>query len=168
MLIKERIEELFEYRDGNLYRKISLGNQKAGDMAGFMNKRGYWQIQFDGKKYQLHRVIFFLHNGYLPDELDHIDNDRGNNRIEKLRPATRSENLKNTSLRCDNTSGHKNVQFHKPTRKWKVSLRINGKKTHIGLYDDIDMAALAAEDARKLHNGEYANKGALNELQRRD
>ncbi len=160
MLTKQRIDELFEYCEGNLYRKISLGNQKIGDMAGFMNKRGYWQIQFDGKKYQLHRVIFFLHNGYLPDELDHIDNNRSNNKIENLRPATRSENLKNTLLRCDNSSGHKNVQFHAPTSKWKVSLRVNGKKKHIGLYDDIEIAALVADEARKLHNGVYANKGA--------
>ena len=160
MITQLDIVKNFTYKDGHLYWKKARSGIQVNNCAGCIDSKGYLRIKFNGKKYLNHRLIYLMHYGYLPKMLDHIDNNRSNNKIENLRPATRSENLKNTLLRCDNSSGHKNVQFHAPTNKWKVSLRVNGKKKHIGLYDDIEIAALVADEARKLHNGVYANKRA--------
>lgn len=39
-----------------------------------------------------HHVVWVWHKGYWPAELDHINGDKSDNRIENLREVTRSEN----------------------------------------------------------------------------
>lgn len=109
MLTQERVRELFEYReDGCLIRRVAKSNTKVGDVAGNLRGDGYLQVTIDRQGYLLHRTVFLYHHGYLPEnDLDHIDQDRTNNRIENLREVSRACNLRNTSNRCTNTSGVK-------------------------------------------------------------
>ena len=90
--------ELFEYRDGKLYNKVHR-NARApiGAEAGTKRPDGYRHINFNGKFKQSHIVIWEMHNGKVPDglELDHINRDRADNRIENLRAVTRSVNQHN-------------------------------------------------------------------------
>jgi hypothetical protein len=53
------------------------------------------RFKLNGKTYANHRVIFYLHNGWWPKEVDHINTDTFDNRIENLRAATKSENQAN-------------------------------------------------------------------------
>ena len=61
------------------------------------NKNGYIYCKLNGKNYRKHRIIAlqFIPNPENKPEVDHIDGDRKNNRIENLRWATRSENNSN-------------------------------------------------------------------------
>jgi hypothetical protein len=128
-LSKESLHELFEYRDGKLIRKnTTASNALAGTEAGtFDASTGYYRVYINGKKERVHRIIFLMHHGYLPKYIDHIDNDRKNNRIENLREATFAENCQNASRRKDNSSGYKNVIFSKNTNTWYVRIRANGE-----------------------------------------
>ena len=61
------------------------------------NNTGYLQIRLSGKMYSLHRVIAtqYLDNPNNYNEVDHIDHDKSNNRIENLRYVSHSENVRN-------------------------------------------------------------------------
>jgi len=88
-----------------------------------------------------HRLIFFYHNGYFPEgQVDHIDRNKKNNRIENLREVSRQCNLRNTGNSKANTSGVKGVSKH--YSGWKAGVTINGKNKHICYTKDFDEAVL--------------------------
>lgn len=115
--------------EGNLYRA-------NGKLVGNNMTVGYKRCQL-WKNNQLiitlsqARIIFFLHYGYWPIEVDHKDRDRSNNRPSNLRDITRSLNQHNKGLFANNTSGTKGVSYNKTHRKevaWKASICIDGKR----------------------------------------
>lgn len=156
---KALADKLFEYREGALYWRNTRGTAKAGSQAGTIRKDGRRDICLYGKKYLDYRIIFLMHHGYLPDCIDHIDNDVSNNRIENLRPATIAQNAQNSKCRINSKSGVKGVFLHKATNKWSVSLWVKRVRKYIGLFDTIEEATEAATQARNQYHGEYANHG---------
>ncbi|WP_396190735.1 HNH endonuclease [Flavobacterium sp.] len=161
MITIERLNELFEYRDGNLYRKVTTSSRAlAGSVAGCVKPKGYVNVSIDRNTYQLHRLVFLMHHGYLPDEVDHIDNNPANNRIENLRAATREQNTRNSLIRKDNNSGIKGVGWSKSAKMWRAHIRVNGKMQFLGHFSKLDDAAEAVRVAREKLHGEFANHGA--------
>ena len=112
------LHELFEYRDGELYWKVNRYRVKSlGKLAGWIENTGYRRVLIDGKKYQIHRLVYMMHYGFMPKTIDHLDGNRLNNKIENLRPATIEENCRNSIKRTNNTSGVKGVFWNKQTGK---------------------------------------------------
>jgi hypothetical protein len=157
ILTQEYVQEIFKYKDGELFWKIKKGRIKPDDKAGCNDAAGYKVLGLNQKIYKLHRIIFLYHYGYLPKEIDHIDNNKSNNLIENLREATRSNNARNIKLRKNNTSGVKNVIWNKQRNKWEINLWFNGKRIYFGWYDDLNKAAKIAEKARNKYYKEFAN-----------
>lgn len=131
--------------------------QYAGRNAGTTTRK-YSQIKIDNKMYEAHRVAFYMVNGVLPDEVDHIDNNKikCNNGISNLRNSTKSLNHANRSIQRNNTSGYKGVSWHKSHKKWAAYIRVDGKRIGLGSYDDPKIAYDAYRDAAKKYFGEYA------------
>ena len=70
--------------------------RKLDEAAGHLCEHGgYWRIKVGKKSHMLHRVIYEMHHGAIPDgmDVDHIDNNRLNNKIENLQLLTRAENV---------------------------------------------------------------------------
>jgi len=155
-LTQDQVKFLFDYKDGVLYWKQNVGKIKANTKAGSILNSGYCSIVFNGTRYQAHRLVYLLHHGYLPQYIDHIDGNRLNNFIANLRPATKSQNALNKRLDEKNTSGYRNVYWHKAYKKWRVSLMVARKTIHIGSFDDLELAGLVATEARKKYHGEFA------------
>ena len=152
---------IWEYRDGHLYWRENRGSRgRAGDKVGSVDcgKTGpqYRRIKVDGKKYRAHRIIFLMHRGYLPDEIDHIDGNGLNNDVENLRAATRSQNGSNRGTQTNNTSGFKGVSWHKTSNKWQAVIKFDGKQRHLGYFDTPDAAHEAYKAAAKRLHGEFA------------
>lgn len=150
--------DIFEYRDGELYRKKSMGSAfpVGSKVGGFDPSSGYYRTKVNGKSWLIHRIIYAMHNEELPEFLDHIDQDKLNNRIENLRPCTKSENVVNSRVRVDNSYGYKGVTFHKASGKFAAQSFISGKRVHIGLYHTPEEAALAYNEKAKELFGEFA------------
>ncbi|WP_312721769.1 HNH endonuclease, partial [Escherichia sp. AM3] len=74
-------------------------------------------------------VVWVLMHGALGSsvDVDHKDGNTTNNKLENLRPATRAENLKNTPLRKDNSSGVKGLSWHSKNCGWQGRIWDNGK-----------------------------------------
>jgi len=151
----------FEYRNGILYWKETTNPKKisVGDKAGTINKIGRTKIQLNKKIYFAHRLIFLMHFGYMPKVVDHIDGNVSNDRIENLRDATVSQNQYNAIKRVDNKSGSKNVCWHKRSKKWGVSISVNGSIKHIGYFQDYELAELVSQEARNKFHGTFACHG---------
>jgi len=158
MVTQELLHNLFEYKDGFLIRKTTVShNAKQGDVIHQIEPRGYVVVLINGKTYKVHRLIFLMHHGYLPEKIDHIDCNKTNNKIENLRPATHTQNLQNRPKYRNNTSGLKGVSFHKKTSKWQSSIRIAGKQKYLGIFESKEDAYSVYCDACKKNHGSFSN-----------
>lgn len=155
---KDVLHNLFEYRDGNLYHKISHSGVRAGQLAG-SHKSTYAVVKISNNQYKLHRVIFMMHHGYCAENIDHINGDKHDNRIENLRTATVAENRQNKALDVRNKSGIKGVFWHSKAQKWIAKIRLNGKSKHLGTFSDLSLAQEFMELAREMVHGKFANHG---------
>ena len=152
---------IFEYRNGRLFWKEPTNPKRTpvGSVAGTVSKRGYVHIQYMNKIYKAHRLVYLMFTGKICELLDHVNGVLTDNRIENLRPATVVQNQRNAVIRKDNSSGVKNVSWHKRVGKWGVQLRINRVIKHFGYYDDLELAELVALEARTKHHKEFACHG---------
>lgn len=159
MITKSLLDELFEYKDGILYRKLDTRNSKAGAVVGHLKSTGYLFVYLAGKYYPCHRLIWMMHYGEFPELIDHIDGNRQNNRIENLRSTDRFGNAKNRKLNKNNTSGAKGVLWNKRLCKWSANVVSNNKRRFLGHFDSFQDADEIACLAREMLHGEYANHG---------
>ena len=158
MVTQEQVRELFYYRDGELYWKVHKPHTKKDKPAGYLSKK-YKIVSINYKNYLNHRIIFLWHHGYIPKEIDHIDRNSLNNKIENLREATQSENNCNQKLRVTNKSGLKNIHWASDKKKWIAKITINKKTKFLGAYNDLELAEFVAEEARHKYHKEFANHG---------
>jgi len=138
--------------------KISI-TKSSGKVAGCITNYGYLVIGIAGKRVLAHRVAWALIKGInleeLPAEIDHRNTVRDDNSELNLRPATRSQNNRNTVVSSSNTSGYKGVAFDKQRGLWKAYIMKDRKNYHLGFFDSAEDAAVARETAQPLH-GEFA------------
>jgi hypothetical protein len=153
-----RFHELFTYDNGMLIRNVDVSRIKKGSVASTIDGR-YKRVCVDGKRYPEHQVIYMMHNGYFPEQIDHINGNGLDNRLCNLRPANNVTNGQNKKLMLSNKSGIKNVFWVSQAKKWRVAIRFNGKQKCIGQFKDLELAELVATMAREKYHGQYANHG---------
>lgn len=125
---------------------------------GSIDSHGYLWASVDGHIYRLHRLAILYMTGSMPDvsiDVDHINMIRTDNRFENLRCVSRKVNMQNKKLpSANNKSGFLGVFLHKKLQRYTAQIRINGKNTHLGVFDTPELAHeayLAAK--RKFHEG---------------
>ena len=127
------MREYFNYdaKTGLLYWAVSTGPRgKIGAQAGYKRKDGYIGIKLNRRLYLAHRLAWFLSYDKWPEnEIDHINGDRTDNRLENLRDVPKSLNQRNAKRRWDNTSGKVGVRkvTHKKTNYWIATWFDNNK-----------------------------------------
>lgn len=150
----------FEYVDGKLFRRVRTSNRiNPGDPAGYPNMYGYLLVRLNNMTHRLHRLIFLMCHGYLPEQVDHINGVKDDNRIDNLRAATASQNKHNVSLISTNSSGFKGVHWNKSVGKWRAGCCFKNKYVHLGYFESIEDANIAAINGREKYHGEFANHG---------
>ena len=88
-------KEWLRYEDGKLFwlkctSRTGSGPNQPGKLAGCKDgPYGYAVLNFKGKMYAQHRIIWEMFNGPIPKGLtiDHIDRNKQNNLISNLRLA---------------------------------------------------------------------------------
>ncbi len=152
--------------DGNNFIWIkSRGRAKGGSVAGCPDQKGYMRIRFTingvTKDVSVHRLVFYMINGWVPPYLDHIDGNSMNNCIDNLRPVTYSQNALNTS-KSKGESRFKGVCRSNVSGKWKASITYNRERHELGDYDSETAAAKAYNSAiDDLGINEYAVKNEV-------
>jgi hypothetical protein len=151
------VRAAFTYDNGVLRWQIEPARCVAvGSVAGGKGKGGYIKIKWKGKMYQAHRLIFAYHHSWLPDEVDHINGDRADNRIENLRGATKNLNQHNAQRRSDNKSGVKGVHWCERDGRWVALIRRDNKIVFRGYFHNLPTAKLAVQKAREQAHGSFA------------
>jgi hypothetical protein len=158
-LTAERLRELLHYNPETgefTWLAAPRAQRQAGDRAGFANN-GYRLIGIAGHRYYEHRLAWLYMAGeWPPENIDHRDLDRANNRWTNLRLATYSQNAQNRPIGKANTSGYKGVYWHKIDEKWRAVIRVGGRRKHLGLFNDKEAAHAAYVAAAEKHYGEFA------------
>jgi hypothetical protein len=133
-----------------------------------INRDGYYRIDMwnagNSKTFKIHRLIyecFLLKDGEtMPECIDHIDNNKLNNSITNLRPATKQQNGRNSRVSKNNKLGHKNICII-PSGNFRVQIKID-----IGIYYDkthktLELAIADRNAKLLLYHGEFANNGIV-------
>lgn len=127
----------------------------AGKLAfNTLNHNGYlYGALFEGN-YSTHRLAWYFVHGSEPDEVDHINGVRTDNRIANLRDVNRTQNCRNTKRSRRNTSGAIGVCWDPVNKVWHVRI----KAKHVGRFKDFE-DAVKARKAAELEFGFHANHG---------
>jgi HNH endonuclease/AP2 domain len=139
---------------------MSFNSRFAGKPAlNTSNGLGYLRSRFFGARHQAHRVVWAYHYGEWPEfEIDHINGNRADNRIENLRAVNAAANMQNKKVYRNNKSGVSGV-FRRPTSgRWQVSIAANGKRIGLGTYECFE-EAVAVRKAAEVTHGFHANHG---------
>jgi hypothetical protein len=158
----ENWNRLFEYCEGFImwkprpredFETLAMwrrwNNTFPGRVVGEKNAGGYYMISHNNRRFFVHRIIWEMHNGPIPDGLviDHIDRRPDNNHIDNLRLATQEQNAHN----------HKKRNGVNPTGAYQSNKGVWYCKMN---YTD------SAGRARRLHLGPFPNKEAAGDAYR--
>lgn len=156
----DRLRELLSYDPDTglfVWRVNKRGHRKTGDIAGSLDKSGYWIIRLDQRNYPAHRLAWLYMTGEWPaHHIDHRDLDKANNRWANLRQATVSQNLANRRKYKNNQSGFKGVIWHARDKRWRADIRKNGKGYFLGNFRTPEEAHAAYRVAAERLYGEFA------------
>lgn len=142
----------YDQETGHFRWKVTIPRAtKAGEEAGYCCPRGYVHIRISGRIYTAHRLAYALCHGVIPDLVDHINGDKGDNRIANLRAATRSENAQNRRrANRQNRTGALGVSPCKD--KYFAQIKVAGVSRNLGQFATLEEASAAYVAAkRELH-----------------
>ncbi len=173
MVEQFKLKEIFvlNSEDGNFYNKFTRNSRAMkGKLAGYIvnyksNKDNdsplqYRYVRIDNKVYRIHRLVWIYVYGEIPDDMDidHINGNGLDNRLENLRLASRQENAKNRKITKNIKHGVFGISFCKPINKWRAMIKNNNVLEHIGYFGTKDDAVEARKNKEKEY-GFHSNHG---------
>jgi len=141
----ERFEKLkklgykYEPETGDLF-------SGRGHKIKYKNKHGYivCALYENRKQYRVygHRFIWWMNHNEIPEEIDHINRVKDDNRLKNLRNTTHSENVKNKFGKG----------YTKRRGGFEAVIRVNRKWIYLGTYKTEQEAHQAYLDAKKIYH----------------
>lgn len=138
-----------------IYRKKWEILQRGKIGRVFLCKKGYPKAKWLGKVEFVHRILTDFPQE--PEQVDHINGVKTDNRMSNLRVVTALENQMNRGLRKTNKSGVIGVYEKKPG-VWEACLKVDRRIVHRSLHKTKEDAAAARDVAVAEHCGKYAPK----------
>lgn len=160
-----RLREVLDYdpESGRFTRRITTGRcgrWRIGGLAGSPTGDGYITIWLGRNHYQAHRLAWLWMTGEFPkQQIDHINQNRADNKWSNLREATQSENNCNSQRQTNSVSGFKGVSWNRPRTRRQAEIKTNGKHIFLGYFDTPEAAHAAYIKAAERHHGRFANAG---------
>lgn len=168
MELIESKEEKWKKVDGyENYSVSTMGNVRNDEtmriFKGSKDKNGYLIGNLTknrkSKSHSIHRLVAlaFIPNPDVKPCVDHVFNNKIDNRVEVLRWCTHEENNRNQQISSNNTSGFKGVSWHKSSQKWQANIKIDGISIHLGLFETKEEAATARRTRANEAFGVFTN-----------
>lgn len=130
----------------------SWNKKNAGKEIVRKTDTGYITPRLLGSNVKLHRLIWFRETGEWPDQIDHINGVRLDNRWCNLRNVSVLENNRNLKKRRTNKSGMTGVSYSNERQKWCASIGVNGRVIPLGRFNVFE-DAVAARKAAEIKYG---------------
>lgn len=128
--------------------------------VGFTHLEGYVCTKIKRRTYKLHRLAwFYVHAEWPPDQVDHINGDRADNRIANLRLATQSQNRTNAAVNRDNRLGIRGVRRQANNHRYEARITHAGKQIFLGRFLTVEEAVAARTAAETRFHKEFAATG---------
>jgi len=135
--------------------------KRNGKVLGKDNGRGYIRFQINKKRVMAHTMAWLYTYGKYPENMiDHINQNKQDNRICNLRDVTNQVNQRNALLRGCNLSGQTGVYWSKKANKWQAYIKVDGSNVHLGLFSEFSDAVNARKNAEVLY-GFHENHGKV-------
>jgi hypothetical protein len=148
----ERLRQLLRYEPetGELFwlrRGLTGWDTRYAGTRAFTAKTaaGYRHGIVENTPQKAHRIAWAIHHGSWPNEIDHINGDKADNRIANLRVVTRQQNSCNRGLRADNRSGALGVRRQRSG--WQARIYVNGQSKCLGTFRSLEEAVEARQRA---------------------
>jgi hypothetical protein len=126
----------------------------AGKNAAHVHPDGYAHTKIGNYYYGTHRLVWLYTHGLFPDgEIDHINGDRADNRIDNLRDVSKSTNHRNKQRPFHNKTGVIGVKLTK-RGVYMAEIFDGERKVFLGSFKDLrdaQIARLAAERVLGYH-----------------
>lgn len=103
----------------------------------------------------MHQIILPTKDGLIPEHI-HGSKTRNDNRKSNLRPATQTQNLMNTKIRVDNTSGVRGVHWRKDINKWTATIWVNKQCISLGCFTSFEDAVQVRKEAEEKYFNEFS------------
>ncbi len=146
-LTAEALRELIEYNpETGIFRwKKPRRGVVVGRECGRLTAYGYREIGVDYVLRPAHRLAFLYMTGSWPvNDVDHINQDKSDNRWCNLREATRSQNSSNVRIEKRNgSSGYLGVTWESGRNRWRSQIRVDGVKVNLGRFSKLQDALRA-------------------------
>lgn len=153
LLDYDPITGLFRWRNDR-------SNVKAGSVAGCFDANGYWQITVLNRSRKAHHLAFLYMTGAWPDRhIDHVNQQKSDNRWSNLRLANDAQNNANRPVRRDSRSGVKGVIWVEKKRKWRAQIKHAGRGRHLGYFETAQLAHEFWCLASDMLHGEFSHHG---------
>lgn len=152
----------YDAETGKLFWLNNRGarGKQGAEAFSRVNNNGYNAGKIFGKSLLAHRVIWAIVHGEWPEQIDHINGNRLDNRLCNLRDVSIVENARNKKVRVTTSSGVQGVGWHKSKEKWEARITWAGKTEQLGAH----VCLAQAVKARKLAEARYSfhsNHGRL-------
>jgi len=128
------------------------GPKHAGGVIGSLHRQGYIYVMLKRRTYGAHRLAWlYVYGAWPTEEIDHINGNKSDNRIENLRELNRQENTQNQRrAQKHNKCGFLGVSWCKYRLKWRAHISVNGKNRSLGRYDTPEEAHAAYLGAKRM------------------
>jgi hypothetical protein len=138
------------------YLQWDRGSKGFYAQGSLPNENGKWTTV------KLHRWITNSNDGQIVDHISHetLDNRKSMN----LRVCTKGENTRNQRPRKGCSSIFKGVHMQSRKRKWVARIKVKEKSIYLGVFDTEIDAALAYNEAAKMHHGEFSMLNNIQEV----
>jgi len=166
MLNQEYLQSILNYnKDNGVFTwkhrddvRPEWNTKFAGKEAGGVRASGYITFGINKVRRYAHRIAILYSYGYTPEQVDHINGNRADNRLANLRSANNYINSRNQKLRATNTSGYNGVYWCKRRGLWYVRVGVNGVNIHGGYFVDIK-DAISNRDLLDIKHGYHKLHG---------
>jgi len=158
MLTQEQLKAELHYdpETGIFRRLVDRPKSKAGSIVGYPTDRGWLRVKIRGKHYKLHRLAFLYMTGTIPNEVDHANRIRDDNRWVNLREATRSQNTHNRNSGGNSQTGYRGV-VKSGRYGYKALVSVNGERELSETFDSPEEAYLKYCEMATKAFGDYVN-----------
>jgi hypothetical protein len=154
----EELRKLLHYEpDTGLLRwKVARRGTWANSVAGYLHGTGYISVGINNKCFKAHRLAWALYHNQDPGsmQIDHIDQNKSNNKIINLRLASHGPNNAYAGPQKNNKLGVKGISYEQG--KFRALIKKNQKRYHLGYYDTIEEAINVRRAAAQELFGDFA------------